>query len=49
MYFFEAQFDDSEDIVIGEAYDLLATDGKQFLLDNLRWKLTVMRLQMMAM
>lgn len=24
---FEAQFDDSEDIVIGEAYDLLATDG----------------------
>jgi len=24
---FEAQFDDSEDIVVGEAYDLLATDG----------------------
>ena len=24
---FEAQFDDSEDIVIGEAYDILATDG----------------------
>ena len=26
---FEAQFDDAEDIVIGEAYDLLATDGDQ--------------------
>ena len=24
---FEAQFDDSEDIVIGEGYDILATDG----------------------
>ena len=24
---FEAQFDDSEDIVVGEGYDLLATDG----------------------